>query len=122
MKFVVSLFLALAVTACSLHQSSVLSKYELYEAKQQCAESVPRIVKYDAIGINQTVGTVLAHYNPHLSMCFVALERLPTNGARGIWVIASSQSYQWVPIEMHGRVWKGLMEDDDLDMATSSIK
>lgn len=125
-KAIITSMVVVALTACGSRDFRSLSTYESYEAEQQCAESVPRVLKYnDGNPLRGNPEAVLAHYNASLNMCFVAVQMPPLNVSRGDkpqWIIVSAQSYLWLPIEMNDSTWKRLMESGDLDSIASGTK
>lgn len=123
-KVLAVLVIPMSMTACNLRSPQTMSPYELYEAKQQCAESVPRVLKYSIVHAEDAT-EYQTHYNAKLNMCFVVLGWVSKEGndaTRTHWTLVDAQSYSDRIVEPGSNVWKRLMEDDAIDSAVAGLK
>jgi len=96
---------------------AAVSQRDLFDMKQQCAESIPRVLKY-AIDFGENTTAIRTHYNAKLNRCFVLIKwqlRNPALPVADHWVIADAQSYAHVETKPDDPVWRDAMEDEDLD-------
>jgi hypothetical protein len=120
-----TLFLIILLAGCDLRpQAQGISKHDLFEMRQGCAESVPRVLKY-GIDYGENTTRMQTHYNEKLNMCFVMLHWVmnsPNLPPVAHWTLVDAQTYTYMDVKPEDKVWKALMEANDLDTVVATIK
>jgi hypothetical protein len=118
---VVAFVILIALSGCDLHQPdshpAVLSQHDLFEMRQQCSESLPRVLKYSIdFGDNTTV--IRTHYNARLNRCFVVIKwhlSDPKLAAEDNWEVIDAQTFAHVHARPGDGVWSAAFEGENLD-------
>jgi hypothetical protein len=121
MRFLKSpILLTIPLAACGSQQPTGQlqpSQRDLFEMRQQCAESVPRVLKY-AIDYGEHTLNLRTHYNSKLNRCYVLLKWQLDNPDLPVsyyWTIADAQSLAHVEVKPGDATWRAAFEDADLD-------
>jgi hypothetical protein len=121
MRFLRStILLTIPLAACGLQHPTGQpqpTQRDLFEMKKQCAESVPRVLKYSIDYAEHTVN-LRTHYNLTLNRCYVLLKWQIDNSDLPVsyyWTIADAQSFAHVEVKPGDATWRTAFEDEDLD-------
>jgi hypothetical protein len=119
MRFLKSpILLTILLAACGSQQPTGQlhpSQRDLFEMKQQCAESIPRVLKY-SIDYGERTMKLRTHYNSKLNRCYVLLKWQLDNPVSYYWTIADAQSLAHVDVKPEDATWRAAFEDEDLDV------
>jgi hypothetical protein len=127
MKFVsiaLTILPATLLIGCGARQvTPEVSKRDLFEMKERCAESVARVLKY-SIDFAEKTTAIRTHYNVRLNRCYV-LQRwqllnhnLPVSDH---WVISDAQSFAHVDVAPGDNEWMATLEGEEVDGIVSGI-
>ena len=125
MKFVstttLALLLAILLIGCGARDvTPEVSKRDIFEMKERCAESVARVLRYSIdFGANTT--EIRTHYNARLNGCYIIQRWQPQNSLSGLWEISDAQSFAHVNVVPGDRVWKVVMEGQSPDATVPDL-
>jgi len=124
MKFVsanLAFLSPILLIGCKPHKVTPdVSKRDIYEMQERCAESVPRALKY-SIDFGEKTTAIRAHYNSSLNRCFIIQRWQPENSLKSLWAISDAQSFAHVDVIPGDRVWKMVTEGESLDAVVPDI-
>ena len=97
------------------------TKRDLFELKEKCADSVPRVTKW-AVDYGENTTLIRTHYNATLNRCYVLIKWQIPKTPTFLLTLVDAQSFAHQQVKEGDPILASALEGEDIDAVVPAMK